>query len=358
MRLGAVIVVGNEELILSGEEHAEQRLAPANAAAFSGSAFLNEPLECVDIVGRSLVERTIERFTAIDIHDISVLVDSKAFLDMPNFRAGFGGSTVEGVSDLSSAMSRRFADYSREGIDRSFVIAANTYTETDLLDLFCFHRESRQAVTNAFDKEGSLPLWVVDCAKAQDMDPSGLLDRAHTNTKGASNYFIRDYASRLRHVRDMRRLTSDILRSHCQTGPSGKQIRPGVWVDDGAEIHRRARIVAPAYIGRESMVRADALITRCSAIERNCCIDCGTVIEDSSILPNTNVGICLDLREGVASGNKLWNLERDVMIEISDPNVMHSNPGVNVSVTNQRKRTMVGGAALRVSKPNGHSMAV
>lgn len=358
MRLGAVVVVGTEELIFTKERSASECSVSTNLAVESSNAFLNEPLECIDIVGRSLVERAIERFAAIDIHDVSVLVDSKALLGVPNFRGSFGSLTVEGVSNLPSAMSRRFADYSREGVERSFVIAANTYTETDLLDLFCFHRESRQAVTNTFDKEESLPLWVVDCVKAQDMDLSGLLNRTHTNTKGASNYFIRDYVSRLRHVRDMRRLTSDILRGRCQTGPSGRQVRPGVWIDYGAEIHRRSRIVAPAYIGRESMVRADALITRCSAIERNCCIDCGTVIEDSSILPNTNVGICLDLREGVASGNKLWNLERDVMIEISDPNVMHSNPGVSVSVTKQRKRTMVGGAALRESKPNGHSMAV
>jgi hypothetical protein len=46
------------------------------------------------------------------------------------------------------------------------------------------------------------------------------------------------------------------------------------------------------------------------------------VIEDSSILANTTVGICLDLCHAVASGNQLWNLERDVAVEIVDTKVM------------------------------------
>ena len=51
-------------------------------------------------------------------------------------------------------------------------------------------------------------------------------------------------------------------------------------------------------------------------------MDSGTVIEDSSILANTTIGICLDLCHSIASGNKLWNLERDVAVEIVDPRVM------------------------------------
>ena len=107
--------------------------------------------------------------------------------------------------------------------------------------------------------------------------------------------------------------------------PSGQELRPGIWVDEGAEIDRRARIVAPAYIGRNSKVRADALVTRCSSIERDCCIDFGTIVEDSSILANTRLGIWLDVRHAVASGDKLMSLKHDVLLEIADPNVMRFN---------------------------------
>ena len=102
------------------------------------------------------------------------------------------------------------------------------------------------------------------------------------------------------------------------------RLGPGVWIEDQAEVHRRARIVAPAYIGRGSKISQDALITRFSSIERDCFVDCGTVIEESSLLANTHIGIWLDVCHAVVRGNKMLSLGRDVMIEISDPSIMRT----------------------------------
>jgi NDP-sugar pyrophosphorylase family protein len=125
-----------------------------------------------------------------------------------------------------------------------------------------------------------------------------------------------------------------MLRGRCEKNFTGKEIRPGVWIDEGAKVHRRARIVGPAYIGRRSALRADTLITRCSSVEKDCCVDYGTVIENSSLLPNTHVGIWLDVCHAVASGNRLFSLGRNVGIEISDPSVMRSTmPVLNVDTT-------------------------
>ena len=41
--------------------------------------------------------------------------------------------------------------------------------------------------------------------------------------------------------------------------PSGVEVRAGIWIEDGADVHRRARIVAPAYIGSGSKVREDII---------------------------------------------------------------------------------------------------
>ena len=106
--------------------------------------------------------------------------------------------------------------------------------------------------------------------------------------------------------------------------PAGTEVKPGVWVDEGAQVHKRARIVAPAYIGRGSKIRQDTVITRCSSVEKACYVDCGTVIEDSTILSDTHIGISMDVCHAVVNGNRLLNLERDVVIEISDPGVMRS----------------------------------
>jgi NDP-sugar pyrophosphorylase family protein len=284
------------------------------------SAFLDLPLECVEIVGRSLLERIIERFVAIEVQSLTILVEAGAFTHIPRFRSSYGNVAIKVVTDLYPAITQELADFAQKGIAHCFINSADAYTETDLLDLFCFHREARQAITRTVDKEGALDLWVVDCAKAQRGDLESFLNDQSVN--GASQYFIREYVNRLHHPRDLRQFAADILRRTCETGPSGKQIRPGVWLDENAEVHRRARIVAPAYVGCASKVKADALVTRFSDIERNCCIDSGTVVENSSILANTTVGICLDLCHAVASGNNLWNLERNVAVEIVDPKVM------------------------------------
>jgi hypothetical protein len=310
--------VGSNELADLGPQGVGSQSLGSQSVETQG--FLDVPLECVEIVGCSVLERLIERFLAIDVHCISILAESATLKRLPQFRSAYGNVSLRAVRDLDSAISQELASFSQKGISHSFVNSANAYVETDLLDLFCFHRESRQPLTRTFDRDAPLDLWVVDCSKLERAEFNFSLDRPAP--EGTPNYFIREYVNRLLHPRDLRRLATDILRRSCETGPCGEQIRPGVWIDQGAEVHRRARLVAPAYIGCGSKVRADALITRFSDIERDCCVDSGTVIEDSSILANTTVGICLDLCHAVASGNMLWNLERDVAVEIVDSKVM------------------------------------
>jgi NDP-sugar pyrophosphorylase family protein len=342
--LGAVVTIGARN-----QEFSRDRTGLAELPGIGQEPFLDVPLECVEVAGRSLLERMIERFVATGLERVSVLLEAKAFTRLPKFRTDYANVTVKVVRDLYPAVTQELADYSQNGIGHSFISSANAYAETDLLDLLCFHREARQAATRAFDKEGPLDLWVVDCAKAQRGDVESFLDDAGRD--GASKYFIRDYVNRLAHLRDLRRFAADILRRSCETGPSGKQVRPGVWMDEGAEVHRRARIVAPAFIGCASKVKADALITRLSNIERDCCVDSGTVVEDSSILANTTVGICLDLCHAVTSGNKLWNLEREVTVQIVDPSVMRFSFATRKAAALSSEQIAAPEATIALPKP-------
>jgi len=313
--LGVVLTISGKN-----QERAQEATASTELAGSEWPGFLDTPLELIELVGCSVLERLIERFVAIEVQCLTVLAEASSLTRMPLFRAAFGNVTVKAVKDLDSAIHQELASFSQKGITHAFVNAANAYTETDLLDLFCFHRESRQPITRTFDNDGPLDLWVVDCSKLKRAEFETSLN--HVGQNGAPKYFIREYVNRLLSPSDLRRLASDILRRSCETAPCGRQVRPGVWIDQGGEVHRRARIVAPAYIGCGSKIRADALVTRFSDIERDCCVDSGTVVEDSSILANTTVGICLDLCHAVVSGNQLWNLERGVAVELVDPKVM------------------------------------
>jgi anti-sigma B factor antagonist len=343
VRLGAIVVVGNV-----GEAVGQESRRPILVKE-DNFFRLHKPLACLEIAGRSMTERMIQRFVAAGVEDVSVLVTSND--EMPEFRDSFGTAIVhvEVVKDLNSAVQRKLSEFSNAELDHSFICSASAYAETDLLDFFYFHREARQAITQAFDRHGALPLWVADCTAASASTLELLL--APSQTPRAS-YFIREYVNRITHPRDLRQFAEDCLRGRCESRPSGKQVRPGVWMDDKAEVHRKARIVAPAYIGRGAEIKADAVITRFSTIEKNCCVDCGTVVEESSILANTNVGIWLDVCYAVVSGNKLFSLGRDAAVEISDASIMRPGSGCATNSRADRNKTKVASTGKKPASKN------
>lgn len=135
---------------------------------------------------------------------------------------------------------------------------------------------------------------------------------------------MKEYCQRIDHPRDLRRLVDDAFNGRCALRPSGKEIGPGLWADEGSQIYRGARIEGPAYVGRACTLREDTLITQFSNIENCSYVDYGTVIEDATILANTYVGIGLEVRQSVVNANRLFNMSRGVVIELSDPNLFRT----------------------------------
>ena len=314
MVIGAIVIIGavKEQAIPTAYEIGPQHVVVEGA------------LGCVEIMGRSVVERMIERFLAAEVEVVSVLVDARVAL--PSFCRFSDKVTTHVVDDMGSALSQTLREYSEQGIGFAFVAQANVYAECALIDWIWFHRGTHQAITRACDRSGVLDFWVVDCAKREEEDIPLLLDD-NARFDGPS-YFIKGYVNRVTTPSDVRRLVTDVFLGRCEMRPSGKEIRPGVWVEAGAHIHRRARIVAPVYVGRGTQVREDTLITRCSNLESSCCIDYGTVIEDSSILTNSYIGIWLDVSHAVVNGNKLANVRRNVVLKIPDPSVIRQKLAV------------------------------
>jgi NDP-sugar pyrophosphorylase family protein len=133
---------------------------------------------------------------------------------------------------------------------------------------------------------------------------------------------MRTYVNQLRNAQDLRRLVVDGLTSRCNFRPLGFEVKPGIWMAEAAQVDRGARIVAPAFIGQAVRVADQCLITRCSNLECNSQIDYGTVVEDSSVLSNTYVGIGLDLSHSIVDGSHLANLRQNVTLEMSDPAIL------------------------------------
>src|SRR5262249_36159262 len=126
------------------------------------------------------------------------------------------------------------------------------------------------------------------------------------------------YVNRLRNREELHRLMRDGLQGQCQLNPVGTQIRPGVWCGDGAEIEPTVSIEGPAFIRVRVRIAAGCRISGTSSIERDCQVDCGTVIDNSLVLPGTYIGVALDVRRSVVASARLFNLDRNIEVSVSD----------------------------------------
>lgn len=271
---------------------------------------------CVDLLGQSVIGRVADGLKSGGIDSVSVFAAQHSSLT---------AYKVDGKSALSDrwrAAGIRFAKCREEEFEAVLVADCSSYAEFDLADMLAFHHEQDEPVTQAYSADGSIDLWMIDpsCFDEGENLRSAIL------AVNPACYEIRGYVNRLRNVSDYRRLVLDSFSSRSHLRPRGVETRPGVWISENAEVGHNVRIVPPAFIGRGVRIADDCLITRSTNVERGSHIDFGTAVEDSSVLPNTYLGIGLDLSHSIADGKTLWNLQHDVTLDITDPSVMHPNP--------------------------------
>jgi len=153
-----------------------------------------------------------------------------------------------------------------------------------------------------------------------------LLDWLDAGQISSARFSFTGYVNELQTLSDFRSLARDGLTRTSQLEPLGKEVRPGIWYAAGSHVSRDARIVSPAFVGANSVIRKGALITRASNIERDCEVDVGTAVEDSTILPHTLAGPGLELISAIVDGGSLYDLRRLTHIDIEDDKILASVP--------------------------------
>lgn len=270
------------------------------------------PWLTVEILGKAPIARLAEGLKTEICDAVSVFVN-----DLPDGQDA-RATRPASVADLAT---ERFANYKAEGFETVLIVRCGAYVELDAAEMLSFHQEQHSMVTRAFTDDAPLDVWMVD--------PSGLPERtpllSALLSARASVYRSKAYVNQLQNARDFRRLVLDSFYSRCRLRPQGSEIKPGIWSCDGAQIERSARVVAPAFIGRDAYISAECLITRGSNVESNSRVDFGTAVEDSSILSDSYVGIGLDLSHSIVDGHNLLNLRHNVNLKITDPVVMRQN---------------------------------
>ena len=294
--------------IIIGDETA----AAEDTQSASRAGLRRRPWATVEALGKTPIARLAESLKTQLCDAVSVIVNDPP--DGQHVRTPQPAS----VADLAAA---RFAEYKRDGFETVLLVRCGAYVELDAAEMLSFHGEQGSMVTRALADDGPLDLWMVDPSVWPERIP---LMAALLCTRPAV-YRSKGYVNQLRNAQDFRRLVLDSFYSRCGLRPQGSEIKPRIWNGDGAQIDRSARVVAPAFIGRNVHISSECLITRGSNVESNSRVDFGTVVEDSSILPNSYVGIGLDLSHSIVDGHNLLNLRHNVSLEITDPVVMRKN---------------------------------
>jgi hypothetical protein len=307
--ISAILVVGQQDVA---------GIKSASPAALNAvEKFSTEPVACHEILGESTLQRTVKNLRRAGVGHISAIIPRDV-----NWHPDAATISVSGADNkgLWHAAERKVQEVAQAGAELILLIRLGAYVEFDLGDLLSFHQAKGRALSGTRDNQGHLDFWVINSAEARSFGTHdiGKLIGGRGGISPVPHYLVRGYVNRLASMRDLRQLVEDSFSYRCSIRPQGKEVRPGVWLADGAKLHRSARLVAPVYMGAGTKVRAGSAVTRSSSVERGCDIGYGTVVEDSSILSNTCVGSGLEVSHAVVDGNHLMNFDRDVAVELYD----------------------------------------
>ena len=299
-------------VVIEPEGPRGRQLAPA---PLSARFERQRPLASAEVLGRSVLGRVVENLESAGIDPIALVGNGSLSHDVLDRKPGVKSNAL---TQLWQEATQKLVGLREQKLDAILILTVGAYIEFVPADILEFYGQLNEPAVRAYDKHGQLNLWVIDPAKI----PADIGLMNYLQATKPVPYSVQSYVNRLQGPGDLRRLVVDSLRYRCNCKPAGVEVKPGIWMGQGSQVERSVRLVAPVFIGPGARVAGQCLVTRASNIESNSQVDYGTVIEDSSVLSNTYVGIGLDLSHSIADGNHLLNLQRGIGLEISDPVVL------------------------------------
>lgn len=128
---------------------------------------------------------------------------------------------------------------------------------------------------------------------------------------------------------------------------SGKEVRPGVWVEEGAKIDKDAVLFGPTVIGKNCQIEAGATVSSLCSIGDNCKILADSLVEEGVVLDGCEVGELSIVKESILGqevklGRRVRVTEKSVVGDesvISDENHLHR--GIKIWPKTELKRRSV-----------------
>ena len=299
------------------------------AGAGTSEQFSGKPFVVLPVLGQPLVQRIADRLTQCGIDSVTVLnaADPSLPLIQEARRSDLKWKDTS-ADQVWRAAEDEFHELVQAGAELVILIRLGAYSEIEIDPLLQFHLDRRNHTTQVVAGEGPVDFFVLSGSRRNDA--AFLLRSKLTRMRLQTQPFIFDgYVNRLRNSADLRRLVVDSLMLKTRIQPAGQQIRPGIWIGSGARVDRSVRLVAPCYIGAHARVRAGSLITRGSSLEHHATVDCGTVIEASTVLPLSYVGAGLDVMHSVVGLKRIASIRYSAELAVEDKTLVSELPATS-----------------------------
>ena len=301
MNIGAILTLA------TGQNESEGRDSGASGKKHSGSRALGT----IEVLGASILERTTRKLEQLGSLPPRILTESNGPSQILPSRSARSTAFIE---DWEEAV----AELVQGGAEVLVLGRVGAYTDIDYSALLQYHFNNNSALTQAYAGAESLDVAVVNTAVLRRANGGGYRSALSAAISKQKRFNYSGYLNRLSNMQDVHTLMQDGLQQRCGLKPLGREISEGVWLGDNAEIDPTALISSPVYIGSRSQIGAGCTIAGASSIERNCHIDCGTTVRGSLVLPQTYVGLGLDLSRAIAGNEILFHVDRNVEVNIGD----------------------------------------
>ena len=340
--------------------------APNSDAAISVNdspeLFAGLPMALLPVLGRPLIHQIADRLKQAGVDAISVVnaADPTLPLIEDAHRPDLKWKDVSS-EQVWRAAEEEFDEVVQAGAELVIVMRLGPYAEIEIDPLLQFHLDERNHATQVIAEDGPIDVFVLSGSRRNDA--AFLLRNKLTRLRRpAAPFLLNGYVNRLCTAADFRRLVLDSFSLKTCIRPLGEEVRPGIWMGAGAKIDRSVRLVAPCFIGSHARVRSGSLITRGSSIEHHSIVDCGTVVEASTLLPLSYIGAGLDLMHSVVVLKRIVSVKYAAQLEIEDSSLVSAVPSTSALrtlshaanlitfVPRQMIRNLIGGRKLRKSQ--------
>lgn len=264
----------------------------------------------VDVLGKSLLQRAVEKIAAL-------ATCGHAIISHPEAEQWVSRSADHPSAAFVEPWENAVLRFVQGGADVLLLSRLNVYADLDYGEFFNFHLQTGAPVTQVYADDGALDVALVNASHLRNVD--GIYRRALSAlVPRQRRFYYGGYVNRLASPQDFYRLVSDGLRGRCKLLPAGTEIQPSVWQGDLAAIDASVVVNGPVFIGAGSRIAASCTVAPNTAIERDCQIDFGSSVQESWIQQNTYVGVALDVRGAIVANDTLFHLDRNVKLKLAE----------------------------------------